>query len=92
MRKQNKKVIDAFIAKRKATSGARALMFGGYCASISTDGAVLYSYNTPIARWSGDVVVVNEKKYSPTTSRQQSDLALLLKYAGVKTRGENEAV
>lgn len=57
-------------------------------ASISTDGVILYSYNTPIAKWHGadeaDGIAINRRKYSATTSRQQADLLELVKKFGYK--------
>lgn len=87
MRVQNEKVISAFLRREKATSGERDIPDGYYMrrgASISTDGTTLYSYWTPLARWDGDRVLVNRKKYSNTTTRQQQDLALMLDRLKVK--------
>lgn len=89
MRAQNEKVIKAFLRGKRASSPKHALMWGGYGASISTDGVILYSYNTPIARWAStdesDGVLINSRKYSSTTSRQQADLLALVKEFGYKT-------
>lgn len=77
MRTQNAKVIDAFFEKKNATSPIRNIANGYFVergASISTDGAILYSYWTPIAKWVGEKVQVATHKYSNTTTRQQSDL------------------
>ena len=48
--------------------------------SCSTDGTILYSYNTPILRWviPGSVAILNKTKYSKTTSSQQNNLRSLL--------------
>ena len=87
MRKQNVKVIGAFLEHKKATSGTRLIEDRCYHlskgASISTDGQKLYSYWTIIAEWDGDKVLVNNKKYSNTTTLQQHDLALMLSNAGI---------
>lgn len=82
---QNEKVIKAFLRGERASSPKRNLMWGGYDASISTDGVILWSYSTPIAKWDGeDTVAVNPRKYSATTSRQQSDLKTLIDKFGYK--------
>ena len=86
MRAQNEKVIGAFLEHKSATSGVRDIADGYYMrkgASISTDGDKLYSYWTVIAKWDGDKVLVNNEKYSNTTTRQQSDLAIMLARKGV---------
>lgn len=89
MRKQNVKVIEAFLEKRSAQSPKRNITGYNYIiyrgCSISTDGRKLYSYSTPIAEWRGDVVAIDSSKYSNTTTLQQNDLALMLKQNGVKT-------
>lgn len=54
-------------------------------ASISTDGRKLWSYWTVIAEWRGDVVAINGKKYSNTTTMQQHDLRDMCKMLNVKT-------
>lgn len=48
--------------------------------SVSTDGVFIYSYSTPILRWiiPGAVAVLNETRYSKTTSSQQNGLRYLL--------------
>ena len=88
MRAQNEKVIGAFLEHKSATSGERAIDTGGVIergASISTDGDKLYSYWTVIAKWDGEKVLVNNTKYSNTTTRQQSDLAIMLARKGVES-------
>jgi len=47
--------------------------------SISTDGMSIFSYRTAILSRSGNHrYTFNQKKYSSTTSRQQSDLLFML--------------
>lgn len=77
-------VIKAFLQKKRATSGARATYGAGYVASISTDGADLFSYWTKIATWDGDAVRLNARHYSSTTSRQQNELRQACARAGVE--------
>jgi len=53
--------------------------------SLHTDGRKLYSYNTVIATKQSDgTIVVNNTKYSSTTSAQQSRLIRALKGRGEK--------
>ena len=88
MRVQNERVIGAFLRREKATSGARDIVDGYYMrkgASISTDGDKLWSYWTVLAEWDGAKVLVNNKKYSNTTTMQQHDLAVMLDRAGVES-------
>ncbi len=56
--------------------------------SISTDGHTIFSYKTPILERVGHRVVLNENKYSATTTRQQNDIRYLInenlaKFAGI---------
>ena len=67
-------VIGAFLKRKMAHTPVRDLMWGGRDCSISTDGARLWSYSTIIAQWSGDTVLINNTKYSRTTSKQQGML------------------
>lgn len=73
MRKINEKVAGAFLDKRSAKG-----------ASISTDGATLWSYTTRIAKWDGARVVLNAQKYSRTTSQQQNDFRTCARARGVE--------
>ena len=88
MRKQNANVIGKFLLREKATSPVRNIkedyhVYKG--ASISTDGTRLWSYNTIIAQWGGDTVLINNTKYSNTTTMQQHDLRNMCKMLKVKT-------
>lgn len=86
MRVQNEKIIKAWLDGRKASSAVRNIENGVFVergASISTDGKKLYSYWTPIAWWENGMAVIDMRKYSSTTSRQQSDLKYLLAQTGV---------
>lgn len=89
MVKQNEYVIRKFLAKEAGSSPTRDYPDRGLYmtrgSSISSTGNKLYSYSTPIAEWNGNKVMVNEQKYSHTTSRQQSDLKRMLAEAGIKT-------
>jgi len=74
--KPKKDVVKAFIRGENAHTGND---------SLTSDGKTLYSYNTAIAvRQSNGSVVVNNTKYSPTTSRQQSILMSELKDSNTK--------
>lgn len=88
MRVQNEYVINRFLEHKNAHSPIRNYVNGYYMvkgSSISTDGHTLYSYSTPIARWQGDTVLVNNTHYSHTTTLQQSDLMYLLSRNKIKT-------
>lgn len=95
MRVQNERVIEKFLKREQGTSPKRNYANGYYMrhgASISTDGTTLYSYSTPIARWVGDTVEYTERKYSNTTTRQQSDLAVMLSMHNVKCTGVSREI
>lgn len=78
-------VITAFLHREKAHTQIRDLMWGGRGCSISTDGARLWSYDTVIAQWSEDTVLINNTKYSATTSKQQNLLKRECEKLNVKT-------
>ena len=81
---RTEQVIAAFLSRKKAKTPTRDLMYGGRDCSISTDGARLWSYSTIIAQWSGDVVLINNTKYSRTNSKQQSELKRQIEAAGIE--------
>lgn len=87
MRVQNEKIIKAWLDGRKASSPVRDIDTGVFTergASISTDGEKLYSYWTPIAWREDGGVVVDMRKYSLTTTLQQSDLKQILAQEDIK--------
>lgn len=52
---------------------------------IWTDSGILYSYSTPIGKWSdadGNTAILNSQRYSVTTSCQQGGVNHLLHMAG----------
>lgn len=54
---------------------------------IWTCGGILYSYNTPIGKWSdsdGRCAILNGQKYSVTTSCQQTGIQSILFGAGFR--------
>lgn len=78
-------VIKQFLARKTAHTPIRDLMYGGRNCSISTDGTRLWSYNTIIAQWGDDTVLINNTKYSRTTSKQQDILRSECEKLNVKT-------
>ena len=61
-------------------------------ASLTSDSWRLISYETPIARWRGDTVLIDSRKYSTTTSKQQSMLKRECEKLGVKYELKEEGV
>ena len=80
-------VIKAFLDHKIARSKRRDIA-GPYIvykgSSISTDGDILYSYNTPIAKWAGRKVIMDGSRYSNTTSKQQYALRYAMDKAGIE--------
>lgn len=72
MRKNTKEIFKAWFINRHKSGK-----------SISTNGETIYSYSTPILMRENGKVRLNIKKYSATTSRQQSDLKVLLNNHGI---------
>lgn len=70
----NSKVIEAFLERRQAAAS-----------NLSTDGFHLWSYATCIAQWSGSTFVVNQTKYSRTTSKHLTMLTRALYMASMVT-------
>lgn len=53
--------------------------------SIWTSGGILYSYNTPIGKWSdadGNTAILNMQRYSATTTCQQRGAVSVLERSG----------
>jgi hypothetical protein len=61
MARTNKDVAVSFLHHTKHTSSTK---------NFHSDGVRLWSYNTVIAQWDGDRLIVNATKYSSTTSCQ----------------------
>ena len=91
----NLQVIKAFLNKECAHTPTREIINGiyGYKGqTLATDGLKLVNYSTVIARHiSANVVEINVKKYSVTTTKNQNKLIELAKEYGydiVEVRGE----
>ena len=67
-----KEVIDKFVCKQYSS--------GSNCMSI---GEKLYSYNTCIGQWVGNVVYINTTKYSNTTTKLQNYLLAQIRARGL---------
>lgn len=82
-------IVNSFINHKTAKTALRDIPYNGYYIargrSLESTGDELYSYDTVIARWNGDRVELNTKKYSSSTSRVQSALAGALAKAGIAT-------
>jgi hypothetical protein len=61
---RNDEVIKEFLHKNFYKRGS----------SVTSDQNKLFSYNTVIAQWFEDTLLVNDTKYSPTTSKAQGIL------------------
>ena len=68
-----KEVIDKFVSKQYGS--------GSNCMST---GEKLYSYNTCIGQWVGDVVYINITKYSNTTTKLQNYLLFKAGYLSIE--------
>lgn len=69
-----REVIDKFVSKQYGS--------GSNCMST---GEKLYSYNTCIGQWVGDVVYINTTKYSNTTTKLQNYLLAQIRTHGLDT-------
>lgn len=56
-----------------------------YTDSLVSRDNKLFSYNTCIAEWIDEDIVINNTKYSPTTSKHQSSLRRVLSYYIIDT-------
>lgn len=81
-------VIKQFLARKSAHTPYRNAPLNNIWqwrgASLTSTGDKLISYETPIARWRGDVVLIDSRKYSTTTSKQQSMLKRECEKLGVE--------
>ena len=91
----NETVIRRFLEHQKGHTATRNIMNGVYTykgQTLSTDGLKLVNYSTVIARHiNNNVVEINVKKYSVTTTKIQNKLIRLAKEYGydvVEVRGE----
>ena len=80
-RTTNQGVIDAFIAKSEEPvhSHNQNLRYTPWY------GKALINYRTIIAKWEGETVLFDERKYSRTTSKIQTQLRNSLTKAGIQT-------
>jgi len=83
----NEKVIIRFLDKRAGHTPTRNIVNGVYVykgQTLKTNGLELINYSTRIAYWCNDILYVNTKKYSSTTSHIQSKLKRLAEERGLK--------
>lgn len=66
----------------KAWRNGKSFKAGG--AAVWTDGKEIFSYSTPIVTVKGNVVTLNNTRYSVTTTCQQNGLAVLLTQSGIR--------
>ena len=91
----NETIIRRFLEHQTGHTATRNIMNGVYTyrgQTLSTDGLKLVNYSTVIARHiKANVVEINVKKYSVTTTKIQNKLKQLAKEYGydvVEVRGE----
>jgi len=76
------------MARVNTTQAVEAWIKGKHhkkCDTIWTSGGILFSYNTPIGKWSdadGNTAILNMQRYSVTTSCQQNGVTQLLARSG----------
>ena len=73
----NLQVINKFLNKETAKTPTRYIQGNYYYYkgnTLTTDGKTLINYNTIIATWENDYIIVNVRKYSNTTSHIQHAL------------------
>lgn len=89
-------VIKQFLARKSAHTPYRNAPLNNMWiwrgASLTSDSWRLISYETPIARWRGDTILIDSRKYSATTSKQQSMLKRECDKLGVKYELKEEGV
>lgn len=82
-------IIHAFINHKAAKSALRDIPYNGLYIrrgrSLESTGDKLYSYDTVIARWAGDKIEVNNRRYSASTSHVQGALKNAIARAGIAT-------
>lgn len=89
-------VIKQFLARKSAHTPYRDAplnnMWRWRGASLTSTGDKLISYETIIAEWRGDSVAITPRKYSRTTSKQQSMLNRECEKLGVRYELKEEGV
>ena len=69
---KNKEVCNEFIHRRVASGS-----------NLVSTGDKLFSYNTCIAQFNGHALILNETKYSVTTSKHQHYLRIAITNSGI---------
>ena len=78
----NEEVIKLFLNHQEAHTPTRNIQNGIYTykgQTLHTDGYNLINYSTKIAEWTGDIIELNTKKYSVTTTKIQNKIRQLAK-------------
>ena len=84
----NLQVIQRFIKKEEGRTPARTIHnHSGYYTTkgntLTSTRKILINYNTPIAYWENDTIIVNVRKYSSTTSHIQAALIREIEKHGI---------
>ena len=82
----NEKVLLQFLNKRAGHTPMRNILNGVYFykgCTLKSNGLELINYNTRLAYWEKDILHINLKKYSSTTSHIQSKLTKLAKESDI---------
>lgn len=82
----NEKVILQFLDRKAAHTPYRNIPNGVYTylgCTLKSNGLELINYNTRIAYWEKDILHINLKKYSSTTSRIQSKIQKFAKESDI---------
>lgn len=86
--RNDKQVIEKFLNKQAGKTPERMIYGSVYVyrgRTLNSTGIELYNYQTVIAYWMDDILYLNTKKYSVTTSKIQNTLRDLASQAGIKT-------
>ena len=82
----NEKVILQFLNKRAGHTPYRQILNGVYFykgCTLKSNGLELINYDTRLAFWEKDILYINLKKYSTTTSKIQNTILRLAKESDI---------
>ncbi len=82
---KNEKVIEKFLERESAKTGLRTIngIYEYSGRTLQTDGNKLINYSTIIAYFEDDILYLNTRKYSVTTSKIQNTIKRLANNNGL---------
>lgn len=81
---RNEEVIKRFLKHQEGHTPKRYTYDDQYTSTLWTRENELVNYQTVIARWDSNKIILNTKKYSPTTSKIQHKIERVCEEYGIE--------